>query len=278
MDRLQDLAWLLVLCIKHNHMHSVCTNAQLLIICLEAKIAVVATRAITPTDKPEADVPLAERAYRNLRQAIVRCEFEPGRRLRVEELSRQYDLSSSPLREALSRLAAQGLVRSMENRGFHVAPITVEGIADLTRVRLLVECEALRDAMAHGTDRWESGMVAAAHGLSLIEQRLGDGPLLLNEEWSLRHREFHLAMYAGGTSPLLLELVESLFDNAERYRQFSARYRKVERRKSAEHQRLLAAVLARGEEKALGLLRQHICSTERNVTQAMLSMPTQAPL
>jgi GntR family carbon starvation induced transcriptional regulator len=223
--------------------------------------------------KGETDTPLAERAYRRLRQAIVRCEFQPGQRLRVEELGRQYAISSSPLREALNRLTEQGLVRAYENRGFHVAPLTVEGITDLTRVRLLVECEALRDAMAHGDDAWEAGVVAQAHGLALVEQRLGDGPLVLDEAWSGRHRDFHLAIYAGCGSLLLREMVNVLFDNAERYRQFSALHRQVLRKKNAEHQRLMAAVLARDEDKALGLLRQHISATERNVVECLMGLP-----
>ncbi len=234
-------------------------------------------RKASPSPEPTAvDTPLAERAYRQLRQAIVRCEFAPGQRLRVDEISRHYQISSSPLREALSRLSEQGLVQAFENRGFHVAPLTVQGITDLTRVRLLLECEALRDAMAHGTDVWEAGVVGAAHSLSLVEQRLGDGPLVLDEHWSQRHRDLHLALYAGGTSPMLRDMVAALFDNAERYRQFSARNRKTERRKNAEHQRLMTAVLSRDADKALGLLRQHISSTERNVTECLLSLPAGA--
>ena len=216
--------------------------------------------------------PLTEQAYRALRRSIVHCEFAPGQKLRVEELSKRFEISSSPLREALNRLVEQGLVSAHENRGFRVAPLSVEGIADLTRVRLLVESEALRDAMTHGSDRWESELVAAAHALALVEQRLGDGPLTLDDTWSERHRAFHLATYAGSTSPLLLSLVSMLFDAAERYRRYSARHRKVPRRKHHEHQRLLAAVLSRDADKALGLLRQHISSTERNVTEALLAM------
>ena len=102
----------------------------------------------------EAEIPLAERAYRDLKHAIVRCEFEPGERLRVDDLSKRLDISSSPVREALSRLSEQGLVRALDKRGFRVAPLTVEGIADLTRVRLLIECEALTDSMANGDDAW----------------------------------------------------------------------------------------------------------------------------
>lgn len=223
-----------------------------------------------PTE--ELELPLTEKAYRHLRQAIVRCEFEPGQRLRVDELSKRFEVSSSPVREALSRLSEQGLVRSLENRGFRVAPLTAEGIADLTRVRQLLECEALRDAMAQGGDTWESGIVAAAHSLARIEQRLGDEPVALDNEWSDRHRAFHLALYAACSSPLLKDMVADLFDGAERYRRYSASHRKTERRKHDEHRQLMEAVLARQEDQALALLSRHIAATREAVTTALQLM------
>src|SRR3954447_9789260 len=102
------------------------------------------------------ELPVAEQTYRELRAAIVRCEFEPGDRLRVEELTRRLGVSNSPIREALNRLAEQGIVRTVENRGFRVAMITPDGVSDLVRVRLLVECEALRDSIVNGDDAWET--------------------------------------------------------------------------------------------------------------------------
>lgn len=207
-----------------------------------------------------------------LHAAIVRCDFAPGDRLRVEELGERFGVSSSPLREALSRLVSLGLVDAFEHRGFRVAPITVAGMADLTRVRLLVEGEALRDAIAHGDDAWEAALVASAHALSLVEQRLGDVAPSLDDAWTARHRAFHMAIYAGSTSPLLRALVEQLFDRAERYRRFSARHRSLPRRKNTEHQRLLDAVLARDADRAGELLVRHVTSTERSVTAALLAM------
>lgn len=220
-----------------------------------------------------ADLPLAEHTYRELRQAIVRCEFAPGARLRVEELSQRFAVSSSPVREALNRLSEQGLVRTLENRGFRVAPLTAEGVSDVARVRLLVETEALRDAIRHGDDAWEATVVASAHALSLVERRLGDAPRALDEDWSARHRAFHLSLYAACTSPLLLEMVDVLFDNAERYRRWTAQHRVTPRRKNEEHQRLLGAVLARDADKAAELLRHHIGHTERLVASILNGLP-----
>jgi GntR family carbon starvation induced transcriptional regulator len=221
------------------------------------------------TDPLDGSAPLAERAYRELRRALVRGDYAPGARLRIEELARRFDVSSSPLREALNRLSGQGLVRVLENRGFRVAPLTAEGVSDLARVRLLVECEALRDSITHGSDAWEAQAVAAGHALALAERRLGNEARALNDDWSARHRRFHLSLYAACTSPLLLEVADVLFDNAERYRRWAARYRQAPRRKHDEHQQLLNAVVARDADKAVALLRTHITRTEQLVATAL---------
>jgi DNA-binding GntR family transcriptional regulator len=224
---------------------------------------------VSPDSDDSEELPLAERAYRALRQAIVRGEFEPGARLRVEALSQRFSVSSSPLREALNRLSEQGLVRALENRGFRVAPLTAAGVSDLARVRTLVECEALRDAIAHGNDAWEAQAVAAGHALGLAERRLGDQPRTLDDDWSARHRAFHLSLYAGCTSPLLLELADVLFDNAERYRRWAARWRQAPRRKHDEHQQMLKAAVSRDADRAVELLRLHISRTEQLVSATL---------
>jgi GntR family carbon starvation induced transcriptional regulator len=213
-----------------------------------------------------------DRAFGALRTAIVRCEFAPEQRLAVDELCQRFAMSSSPLREALSRLVAHGLVNAFEHRGFRVAPLTLEGIADLTRVRLLVEADALGDSIQHGDDRWESDLVAAAHALSLVERRLDNLSPALDDEWSIRHRAFHMAIYAACSSPLLRQLVSQLFDQAERYRCFAARSRRVPHDKNAEHQRLLTAVMGRNVGLARKLVGQHILSTRQRVEEALRSL------
>lgn len=220
-------------------------------------------------DTGDGAASLTERAYRELRRAIVRGDFEPGARLRVEDLTRRYAISSSPVREALNRLSEQGLVKLLENRGFRVAPLTAEGVNDLARVRVLVECDALRDAIAHGDDAWEAQVVAAGHELALAERRLGNEARALDDDWSARHRRYHLSLYAACTSPLLLQMADVLFDQAERYRRWAARARPVARRKHDEHQQLMTAVLARDTDKAVALLRMHILRTGQVVTAAL---------
>lgn len=221
-------------------------------------------------EEAERDLSLAGQAFRLLRGRILRCEIEPGAKLKVEALQRAHGFSSSPLREALNRLAQEGLVKSDERRGFRAAPVTAADLRDLTRMRLLLDCEALRDAMKQGDDAWEAQAIAAFHCLEKLEARItGPGPLTLNAEWSALHKQFHASLMAACTSPRLLELSSSLFDQAERYRRLSMRWRKEPRNKAAEHKRILDAVLARDEKAAVALLTEHVSRTAANVEAAL---------
>jgi len=228
-----------------------------------------------PSSEIQREQPLAEQAFQLLRGRILRCEIEPGAKLKIETLQRDHGFSSSPLREALNRLAQEGLVKSDERRGFRAAPVTVADLRDVTRMRLLVDGEALRDAMKQGDDAWEGQAVAAFHRLEKVEDRItGPGPLSLNAEWSLLHKQFHVALLAACTSPKLLELSSSLFDQAERYRRLSMRWRKEPRNKAAEHKRILDAVFSRNAKAAVALLHDHISRTSANVEASLLKVST----
>jgi len=232
--------------------------------------------AIAPIE-PDS-LPLSERAYRTLRAAIVRCDFAPGERLKLDALIAQYGFSSSPLREALNRLTQEGLVRALENRGFRVAPLSAEMLHDLTRMRLLVESEALRLAMQHGGDEWETTVVAAFHRLSLLAERRDAGKPIDIAEWTERHREFHMALFSGCGSPLLMQTAETYFTQAERYRRFAATQAREPRCKMPAHQGLMNAALARKQAEALELLRKHIQGTTDTVDAAMKKMATPTAL
>lgn len=132
-----------------------------------------------------------------------------------------------------------------------------------------MECEALRDAIAHGDDTWEARCVAAGHALALVERRLGDQPRTLDDAWSAGYRDFHLSLYAACSSPMPLDMAGVLFDNAERYRRWAARWRRSPRQKNDEHRALLNAVRARDADKSAALLRQHIGHTEQLIAVAL---------
>jgi len=229
-------------------------------------------------ETPPAHEPLlVEQAFTRLRQDVLTGTFEAGAKLKLDELQSAYGYSSSPLREALSRLAQEGLIRADERRGFRVAPISEDDLADITRMRVLLDVPALREAIAHGDDAWEADLLAAYHRLEKVESRLSDGPVILDNDWSQLHRAFHLALLAACPSSRQRVWGASLFDQAERYRRFSARHRKTARRKSNEHRKIMDATLRRDADTACALLEEHIQGTQRNVLAALQAVQAAQP-
>jgi DNA-binding GntR family transcriptional regulator len=223
---------------------------------------------IMQTEKPSANdpaQPLTEQAFTRLRRDVMMGHFEPGQKLKLDELQDIYGFSSSPLREAMSRLSQEGLIRSDERRGFRVSEINRQDLADITQMRLHLDVLALERAMTLGDDAWEAQIVATHYRLEKLEKNLSDGPVHLDDTWVRAHKDFHMAMIAACQSERLLSWCASLFDQAERYRQFSARHRKTSRRKHVEHKKLVDAVLSRDTATACAMLADHIASTQKNV-------------
>ncbi|GAB3395211.1 FCD domain-containing protein [Azotobacter armeniacus] len=213
---------------------------------------------------------LIEVALQQMKKSIICCELAPGEKLKVAELSKTYGLSSSPIREALNRLAQEGIVEASDNKGFRVASLSVDNFREITRLRCLLEGEALADAIKHGDDAWEANVLGAFHRLGLVEKRLGTVSVALNDDWTERHKAFHFALFSTCSSKLLLSMIDSLFDRAERYRRFSALHRSVKRYKGDEHKQLMDTALARDFEKATVLLNRHITETLEHVIDVIL--------
>ena len=118
----------------------------------------------------------AERAYKNitaqtldlLREAIVHAEYQPGQKLRIDQLAKSLSVSIGAVREALSRLTAEGLVVAEPNKGFIVAPISRRDLEDLTAVRIEVESTCLEQAIEHGDVDWEGRILSSHHKLRAL--------------------------------------------------------------------------------------------------------------
>jgi len=210
-----------------------------------------------------------EIALNALRQDVLSLAFLPGTKLKVEHLQQSYGLSSSPIREALNRLTEEGLVKADERKGFRVAMVSDVDLQDITNMRLMIDLPTLQQSMNSGDDKWESDVIASFHLLEKLESRLPEGPVVLNAEWSALHRSFHRTMMSACPSERMVQTSGSLFDQAERYRHISARYRTVIKRKSEEHKVLMRAVLKRDIATAQQLHQEHVLSTQKNALKAL---------
>ncbi|HZZ48126.1 MAG TPA: GntR family transcriptional regulator [Pseudonocardia sp.] len=201
----------------------------------------------------------AEQVYDQLYAELLNLNgsYQPGQQLKSMELAARFGASLSVIREALTRLAAQGLVVATPQRGFRVRDLSVPDLADLTRVRVQIESLALRQAVALGDVAWETRVVAAHHTL---ERTPGfDAAGLVNEDWAIAHRAFHQALLAGCASPRLEGIATSLRDAAELYRRwYWALTDDHDRDIPGEHRRLRDLAIARDADAAVELLTEHI--------------------
>ena len=143
------------------------------------------------TLKPKGET-VGSDILQRMREDILGCTLAPGTKLRFEALRTRYDVSFSTLREALARLVAESLVVAHGQRGFAVAPVSLDDLRDLTQARVLLECEVLRLAMERGNDDWEANILASYHRMERSQDRLGQH-YYLDAKWSTLHGAFHLA-------------------------------------------------------------------------------------
>ena len=202
-----------------------------------------------------------------LRLDIINGKLPPGNKLHLEVLREELGVSLSPLREALTKLAAEGLVTSQDQRGFTVAPVSKANLLEIIDLRTLLETKALRSAIQRGNDEWEADIISAHHVLSkLDDQRWQEG---FFEQWEERHKAFHEALVRACDAPQLLAFCQTLFDMSHRYRKIFVRSNPPRRDIAAEHKALLDATLQRDADKACELLVRHIEATGNNILRLM---------
>ncbi|MCG7974681.1 MAG: FCD domain-containing protein [Candidatus Thiodiazotropha taylori] len=207
-------------------------------------------------NSPSGTRTLTDQAYLQLRSDIIHGELQPEEKLRIEHLREEYGVGASPLREALSRLTADGFVTAEGQRGFRVAPMSEADLADITRMRILLEKQALSQSIEHGDDAWESQIVATFYQLEKVEQSEERD----KAEWEIRNHDFHEALIAACTSKWLRRFYGILYDQHKRYRNI-ALSTEIPRDLHQEHEELRNAALARDKQRACDAIEQHIMRT-----------------
>src|SRR5260370_56617 len=127
-----------------------------------------------------------------------------GTRIGINDLVQRYEIGARPMREGLSRVISRGLIIGIGQRGFRVADISREDLLDITRMRTVVEIEALRLAMTHGDDAWEAGIVSALHQMRRHIERTGNEFREGAPDFDRLHKGFHTALLAACGSKRLL--------------------------------------------------------------------------
>jgi|SRR5208283_4809339 len=207
----------------------------------------------------------SDRMFETLRGDILACRILPGSKLRINDIAETSEVSLGAVREALSRLGAEGLVIAESQKGYRAAPLSVEDLRDLTEARVEIEQIALARSIAHGDLDWETNLVAAWHRLSRISERV-EGET--SDQWALAHGAFHEALVKACGSAKLLQIRSPLYQQTERYRRYSGVVGR-DRDVSAEHKRIFDAAIARDSAAATDAIAKHLRLTAEIITNAL---------
>ncbi len=204
--------------------------------------------------------------YEKLRMDIEHGDLPPGSKLRLEAMSKRYDVGVSPLREALSRLSAEGLVDRTDLRGFSVAPLNWDELPILTKTRVQIESIALRESIENLDAAMEDELVLIVHRLSRTPRSLSTDHFVTNPDWETYHRQFHVALLARCPSRWLRQCCDNLAGDAYRYRQVAANKSFDSREVHHEHLAIFEATIERRADDAVRLLTDHYLRTNEVVS------------
>jgi GntR family transcriptional regulator, rspAB operon transcriptional repressor len=188
---------------------------------------------------PEGGGP--ESVLTHLRESILRGELEPGAWLRQEDLAQHYNVSRTPVREALRALEREGLVRIVPNHGARVAPLSLNDFEEIYALRSGIEGLAARRAAEAAGDGDHPDLHARLERLAEAARTLPLQPYL-REEWALR-----LACYRLTSRERLLSTILHLRGRAERYLRYAYQVEADTRQSFTFHRELVEAIV-RGDD------------------------------
>jgi DNA-binding GntR family transcriptional regulator len=195
-----------------------------------------------------------------LRASLHRGRWPPGTALRQEDLAAEFGVSRIPVREALTRLQAEGLIVVEANRGAFVPILTADEVEEIFDLRVLLETDALRHAVPRHTPRSLRQLEALQRDLDAEDEPA---------QWLAGDTAFHASLYAPSGRRRTLEAIAALRAAVARF--YLVRLSPSARRDgwNEEHQALIAAVAAGDTDRAAAVLGQHLRATAATALAAL---------
>lgn len=201
---------------------------------------------------------------KHLREAIIGGHFAEDEPIRQDDIARLFNVSKIPVREALKRLEAEGLVQFQRNKGAVVTKISEPELAQIFEVRVLLEVQAIRLAVPNMTE------ATFARAESICAEFIDENNI---GRWAELNWALHACLYEPAQRPFLLNLIRSIHDKVERYLRMQMSLSEGKERADHEHREILAACRAGDADKAAELIEQHIIGVCRTLYEHLPNAP-----
>jgi DNA-binding GntR family transcriptional regulator len=207
---------------------------------------------------------LAGRAYNQLSLEILTCVLAPGQIVSERELARRYEISKTPIREALAKTCHEGLMQRLPGRGYMVSPITIKDIQDLFDLRLILELAAVERVV----QKPPQALISQLKVMSEASYNLDDPESHFS--FLKTNRTFHLALAEASGNRRIVTALEELLNQMERLFHLGLRLRDSSQEMVQEHHEVVDA-LENGDIKGVRevITRQIITSRDR-ILEAIL--------
>jgi DNA-binding GntR family transcriptional regulator len=203
----------------------------------------------------------------DIEEMIAVGELTPGQHLDETELAARFEVSRTPIREALIQLASMGVVVIRPRRGAIVADLGPQQLVEMFEVMSELEATCGRLAARRMTLAEQQALLAAHQACKdALDAQEPDAYYYKNEA-------FHEAIYAGSHNQFLIEQARSLYRRLRPYRRLQLRVRNRLSNSYAEHDGVVQAILAGDGEKAAELLREHVMIQGQRFSDLMASLP-----
>jgi DNA-binding GntR family transcriptional regulator len=196
---------------------------------------------------------LAAAVLERLREKILSGELREGEQLRQDAIAAEFQTSRIPVREALSHLAAEGLITIVANRGAVVSALSPDEIMQIFETRAVLECHMLRCALPNMKN---ADLQTAEDILKRFEDSLEKDSEM--KSWGTWNWSFHSTLYAPANRAFMLAYVKTLNINCDRYTRLHLVFTRELHRVGQAHRELLDACKTRNPDIAAAALWKHI--------------------
>ena len=226
---------------------------------IASKPRISARTSPAPIPASKANSSLASQVYDQLRAEILSWELEPGRELSEAELAERFQVSKTPVREALAMLRLDGFVRTFPRRGYQVLPITFGDMKELFELRVVLECGAAELAC----ERISDADLRQLDRLAKVSYDRSQRPSF--KGFVDANRDFHLAIVKASQNQRLYDQVVKAIDGLERFFYLGARLRDVNSETQEDHEEILTALRARDGVMVREVVARHIEETRKGL-------------
>lgn len=205
---------------------------------------------------------LADRAFAQLRGAILSGKLAPGAPLHLESLARDLSMSPMPIREAIRRLGAMGLVQQKPHRSAYVSQLSRDDLRDVFQMRFALESLAVELAV----EQWTHS--AAERVVACLSRAAAERKEDFDAVWTA-DQEFHLAVYGAAGSSWLIRLITPLWETSERYHRLAGLPMRNFSERHADHLAILDACILRDGYLAATRLSEHLVRGANRLAEAI---------